>query len=337
MATIKDVANRAGVSIAAVSYYLNGKTEHVRADTAERIQNAVDELNYTRSPIARSLATGRSHMVGVLVCGSSPYGIEGMLIMGIAEGFLASEYQIIIKPALDAKYRAQYPARVLPKHVDGAIIIGPLNSNDPNLGNIYHKQEPGKPMIVMEDVSDDWGVTRVNADNYQCGRLIAEEIVRKGHKSISVLYRGGLSLSTERRLDGILDVCRENSIRMPPEMIRDLPDCDREDCVNIIADLIKSPHKPTALISIHGGFIFLISDAVKIAGVKVGEDLDVGFADYSIPFDYRLEWPITLLKIDEYEIGVTAARTFLEMLKDSSYKSEDKYFLPEILTLKPKA
>ena len=64
---ITDVAQRAGVSKSTVSQYLNGRFEYMSKDTKQRVKQAVEDLNYIPNPIARSLKTDKTKMIGVIV------------------------------------------------------------------------------------------------------------------------------------------------------------------------------------------------------------------------------------------------------------------------------
>src|SRR6476619_3657484 len=94
-ATIADVAREAGVSIATVSRFLNGRTTAVSTATGTRIQAAVEQLGYVPNLAARSLKTGRSRLIGVLLANiAHPYW--SVVLSGVEEACQRANYSVIV-------------------------------------------------------------------------------------------------------------------------------------------------------------------------------------------------------------------------------------------------
>ena len=138
-ATIEDVAKAAGVSIATVSRYLNGRPEAVSASTGARIQAEVDRLGYVPNLAARSLKTGRSRLIGVLLANiAHPYW--SAVLSGVEEACQRANYSVIVSSAADrADVEHRYLQMFLEQRVDG-ILFNPAHA-EPETGRRVERVE----------------------------------------------------------------------------------------------------------------------------------------------------------------------------------------------------
>lgn len=335
MATINDVAKKAGVSIATVSYVLNGKTDLVREETAERIRRIAEELHYTASPVARGLATGSSYTVAVVLPDhavfSHPIGSQEFL--GVADEFYLSNYSMLIKPSHKDRRKMNYPHTAIPKHVAGVLVLGPMSLDSPDL---EEARKLNKPIVVMEDVPDEWGLTRVNADNYKAARLVVDHLLDQGHTRIGVMSQTGISACMTRRIEGCKDSFRKRGLE--PEnylLVADVHTQEDSEVRQAAESLIDSSLKPTALVSLNSALMPAIAKVISERGLNVPEHLAVGCVDYAMPSNFNVEWPIVTLKVDLRRQGELAARTLVEMLRTKQTCVDSVYIDPELVILKP--
>lgn len=334
MATINDVAKKAGVSIATVSYVLNGRTDLVRQETAERIRIAAKELNYSASPMARGLATGSSYTVAVVLphhyVFSHPIGSQAFL--GVAEEFYMSNYAMLIKPSYEDERRMQHPHRGIPKHVAGVLVLGPMNLDNPDL---HQARELNKPMVVVEDLPEEWGITSVNADNYEAARIVTRHMVEQGHRVLGVMLESKTSACMDRRIAGCRSELAEHGIELNQALIADVDSPEPGLVKEAALTLLDSPLKPTAIIALSSALMPGISDAISERGLSVPDQVAIGCVDYGMPSDFRLEWPVVTLAHDLRHQGEMAARTLIEMLKSKDAKPGNRYVTPELRILQP--
>ncbi len=334
MATISDVAKRAGVSIATVSYVLNGKTELVREETAERIRRVAEELNYSASPAAKGLATGSSYMVAVVLPDhavfSHPIGSQEFL--GVADEFYTSDYSMLIKPSYNDQRRGSHAHARIPKHVAGVIVLGPMSLDSQDL---REARELNKPTVVLEDVPDEWGLTRVNADNHLAARIVVNHLLDQGHTRIGVISQMGVSACMERRIKGCREAMEARGYELPPDLLVDVHTQGDAEVAEAALAIIRSPLKPTALVALNSALMPAITQALDSAGVRVPDAIAVGCVDYAMPPNFRLQWPIVTLTMDLRHQGELAARTLVEMLKSKSLRAESRYIAPELTILQP--
>ena len=334
MATISDVAKKAGVSIATVSYVLNGRTDLVREETAERIRRAAEELSYSASPMARGLATGSSYTVAVVLphhyVFSHPIGSQEFL--GVAEEFYLSNYSMLIKPSYEDERKMRRAHTPIPKYVAGVLVLGPMN---PDNRDLVEARELNKPIVVLEDVPEEWELTRVNADNYRAARMVTEHLIDQGHTSIGFICQSTVSACIGRRLDGCKDSFASRGLEWNSALLYDVDTSYDEEIQQAAEELIESPLKPTAMVALSSAMMPGVAAAINVKGVKVPEELAVGCVDYGMPGDFHANWPIVTLSLDLRAQGELAARTLIEMLKNKKKFTESRYIVPELLITEP--
>ncbi|GMA96495.1 hypothetical protein GCM10025881_33190 [Pseudolysinimonas kribbensis] len=139
MATMQDVADRAGVSIATVSYVVNG-TKNVSPPTRARIEAAMDELRYRRNVVARALASSRTHIVALLhpVLGNRLGGTVMGFVIAASNGARARGYDLVLWPVEDEEQMSHLLAGGL---VDGALLME-VRVHDPRVDELVTSSVP---------------------------------------------------------------------------------------------------------------------------------------------------------------------------------------------------
>ena len=168
---IKDIAERAGVSTATVSNVINGNHHKVSKATIDRVQKIIAELGYNPSATARSLASRESRIIGVVVphlhedesFSLNPYMSQ---IIGTLEAYVRKQgYYLMIRGVREF-------SEVVPVfsgwNIDGAILLGTVPSDVPNLENQIHT-----PIVYLDNYTREQEIANVGIDDYKGGRLSA--------------------------------------------------------------------------------------------------------------------------------------------------------------------
>lgn len=338
MATITDVAKKAGVSIATVSYVLNGRTDLVREETADRIRRAAEELNYSASPVARGLATGSSYTVAVILPDHSVFShpIGSQEFLGVAEEFYMSNYSMLIKPSYADARRMRSPHVSIPRHVAGVLVLGPMSLDNPDL---REARGLNKPMVVAEDVPDDWGVTCVNVDNFQAARMVTDYLIQRGCTRIGVVSQTRVSACMERRIQGYREALVSHGLAPDPSLQRDVRSHEVDHVASVAGDLLQTLTQDSAgrpaLVVLNSALLAGVAEAIERTGIRAPEQIAIGCVDYGMPSDFKLVWPMVTLSVDLRHQGELAARTLVEMLKSKEHPVPNRYILPEVILLEP--
>lgn len=183
LSTIKDVAARAGVSFATVSHVLNG-TRPVSESARRRVEQAVNDLGYVPSALARALKTNQTRMLGVLVPNIvNPYFSE--LMRGIEDRCRRAGYAVFLCNCDDDLQRqTHYVQTLLQRRVDGlllAVATGEASELEQVLSHVR------TPVVVVERALPGHHNDLVRVDNTAGARLAVQHLLALGHRRIACL------------------------------------------------------------------------------------------------------------------------------------------------------
>lgn len=284
-ARMRDVAERAGVSIKTVSNVVNGYP-HVTTETRERVQRALDELGYAPNISARHLRGGRSGMIALALPElDMPYFAElarcvireaeqrsWLVLLEQTDGLADRERIVVSGPR--------------PRLIDG-LILSPLTSTAAQL----RARRSDAPLVLLGEKLFDVGLDHVSIDNVAAARMATEHLISLGRQRIAAIgdQRDRQSGTARLRLRGYREALRAAGVTVDRRLVRHAPTYKRVDGATAMAQLLALDDPPDAV------FCFtdlLALGALRIlyeAGVRVPEDVAVvGFDDieesrFSVP------------------------------------------------------
>lgn len=205
MVTLKDVAEKAGVSVSLVSYVLNGKKK-VRPDTYQRIQDAVEELDYYPNLAASGLKTNSSKMIGVVVSDMMDAFFTEVLNK-LEKDLLKLGYcMTICDSENNAKIERKCIRNLLAHSIDGLILIG-TGDND------YTFLKNQKLPVVCVDRMSGEGIPTVKTNNVQGGIVGAEFLQQKGYNAITFFAVEKKQYAIDRK-NGFLEYAGQNGMQV---------------------------------------------------------------------------------------------------------------------------
>jgi len=205
MATLKDVADLAGVTVTTVSRMLNKKA-NVSEHTKQKIHAAMEALDYIPNEVARSLSTKKSHVIGLIVPSAVNFFFAS-IIQYIEEYVSAHQYKLLLCISdLDKDKEYEYYTMLRANRVDGVIVT----SRTRDIDKLIHFQSP---VLTIERTLSD-GIPSISSDNYAGGSLAALHLLEMGCKNL--VYIGGnlaLDIEANRRLEGFSETLRKCGIK----------------------------------------------------------------------------------------------------------------------------
>lgn len=188
MATIKEIAKRAGVGVGTVSRYLNNHP-YVSEEKRSKIKKAIDELNYTPSAIATQLRSNSTKNIGVLVSRfSNPFFAE--LFDAIERKLNQFGYQVLASQTHDDPAAEQrFLNQLNNKQVDG-VILASVENHD--LIKSFASSYPDKLIILNEESKVD-GIPSIVLNHYQATFDALEYLFQKGHRKFAYATGGDYS------------------------------------------------------------------------------------------------------------------------------------------------
>ncbi|MDY0908618.1 LacI family DNA-binding transcriptional regulator [Microbacterium sp. CFBP9034] len=310
--SIYDVAKQAGVSHMTVSRVLNGHP-NIRESTRERVLQAIDEMNYTRSSIARALATRRAMRIGVLVDSPVQWGPNSTL-RAIESAAREAGYAISAFSISDDE-ESQIDTGVVElvtQGVDALCVIAPRASSL----DMLRQQSTGLPTIVIKAEPD--AEMHTAAVDQRAGALAAvQHLIELGHRSIAHLS-GPLDWYDARaREQGWRDALTEAGLPISPPVVGDWTSdygyaygrtYDFSDATAVFA-----ANDQMALGLVHG---------LSEQGMRVPDDLSVvGFDD--LPDARHFLPPLTTVRQDFAALGALALQLIIAAIEGEAGAEHD--------------
>jgi LacI family transcriptional regulator len=320
LATIKDVAARAGVGIGTVSRVINDHPS-VTADTRARVQAAIQTLDYHPSRVARALSRQRSNSIAVVV----PFFTHTSLIervRGILTAVADSPFELVVFNVDHAGRRRERFARPTRRDLaDGLLIVSLLPSEE----ETQRLHDSRIPTVVIDAEAD--GFPTFCVDDVSGGRMAAEHLLELGHRRIGFIGDvdpGFGFTSTPQRRSGLIQALRAAGTELDPVLDRVGPH-GRAMARAQALDMLALPDPPTAVFAHSDTQAIGVLEAADERGLRVPDDLSViGFDDIEAAELVGL----TTVRQPLFESGRLAAQRLLELLDDGTTGESTRTMLP---------
>lgn len=308
MATIKDVARAAQVSTSTVSHVLN-KTRFVSPEITLRVEQAINQLRYAPSALARSLKVKETRTLGMLITSSTnPFFAE--VVQGVEQRCFEQGYSLALCNTQGDQSRLNSNVEMLlQKRVDGIILM----CTQLELGAGLFERYPTIPLVLA-----DWGPQDMAADIIQDGgqfggQLATEHLISLGHRHIGCITGPLGRRAADERLAGFNIAMANAGLTVPSEWIR-AGDFELTGGHSAMAELLHLPKLPTAVFVANDMMAMGALRALADAKVKVPEQMSiVGYdnielAQYLVPALTSVEQP-------KAAMGALAVDTLLARIK----------------------
>lgn len=214
MSTIRDVAEKANVSITTVSHVVNG-TRFVSAALKERVTAAMDALGYQPNGLARSLRMGQTRTIGLIVPDNSNLFFAEVARQIEDLGFRSGYSVILCNTDDDPLKETAYIDVLVNKQVDGIVFISSGNSSE----HLKRLRQMRIPVVVADRDQMTACADVVMVDNHLGGCLAGEYLLSLGHSRVACIHGGDRLTPSSQRLAGFMQVLKDNGVEMKPEYI----------------------------------------------------------------------------------------------------------------------
>lgn len=310
MATIKQVAERAGVSVATVSRVVN-KTGYVSDDLAVRVQSAMDTLNYHPSALARGLRRQQSQTVGILVPQlDQPF--FSALAFTIEKALFASDYRVLVCSSEESgEKESAYVDMLIRQRVDGCILVPTGHSAEP----IRRLLEQNVPGVLVDRDLPTLTINRVLCDNLQGAYEGARHLLDLGHRLIALIGGPTYSDSLNRRMEGAQRALHDAGVTLPPELITTVSSLQFDMGYQAGLRLLNQAPRPTAIFAMTDVMAVGAMHAAAELGLRIPDDLSiVGFDD--VPLASHIIPQLTTVSQPIYRMGEVASSILMRRLQD---------------------
>ncbi len=272
--TIVDVAREAGVSYSTVSRVLNGY-EFVKDETRQRVLEAAERLGYVANQQARSLAGGKTHVIGLLVPGLDN-GYVGEVARGVDEEIARAEYEMVLYTTHrnEGKERS-YAVKLAKGLSDGLLLVVPLVTSE----YLEALREQQFPYVLIDQTDPANQSSIVDSTNWQGAYDAIRYLIELGHARIGFITGLMTLTSGVDRLEGYKAALRENQIDYDPALV--IPGDFTQSGGHYAAKrLLDLRQRPTAIFASNDLSAFGAMEAIRDRGLDIPGDISIiGFDD----------------------------------------------------------
>lgn len=308
-ATIKDVAEHAGVSVSTVSYVLNDSGP-VGADRRGRILDAVRLLEYSPNQSARSLKRHTVSTIGMVVPELSN-SFFAMVVEGVERAATEQDVLVVlVVPEATAAGEERRTRLMRSQRVDGVIY---LTGTGYIPGSVYELARSG-PVVLIDEQIAGMDLPAVVCDSRRGGREIASHVLAQGHRDVAVIGGPPALWTAGQRLAGYREAFASAGID-PDSVLVHQGDYGIESGRTRAAEALAADPRPTALICANDLMAFGAMEHCREEGIRVPEDLSiVGFDD--LPVAAMLTPRLTTVRQPAHDIGYRAASLLFDIFED---------------------
>ncbi|MDN7246154.1 substrate-binding domain-containing protein [Planococcus shenhongbingii] len=310
--TIAQVAEQAKVSKSTVSQFLNKRYEYMSESTRQRIEAAIEELNYHPNIIARSLKQKSTYTVGVIVA-NILHSFSTQILRAIENNFNDNGFHIIICNADDEPEKERnYIEMLLAKQVDGLIIF-PTGGN---LDLYEQMKQRNFPVVFMDRKIDGLEIDTVMLDNHQAAKLAVDAFVESDYNQISIITTSIIRNTSPRveRIEGYKLALEEHGLPVRPEYIRT---ADAEQIQGVLKELFALQEPPEAILAGNDIVLIEVLKYMKDHQLKIPKDVavigidEVSFASFYSP-------PLTVVTQPTIEMANKATELLLAQINSKN-------------------
>ncbi|MDF9277407.1 LacI family DNA-binding transcriptional regulator [Arthrobacter sp. EH-1B-1] len=326
--TVADVAAVAKVSKAQAARALGGYGA-VSSDVRSRVLKVAEQLGYHPNMLARSMNTGRSHTIGVVVGDiQNPY--FSLAMRAISDTAQPAGYDVLLINTGEDVKAEQEAVRVLQdKRVDGYIIAPVLSDDNAHLRAVV---DSGRPLVLLDRAVDGLEVDVIATASEQASFEAAQLLLEQGHERIA--YISTLKARSDRygsektlgstpvaqRLGGMRRAFKEAGKEFPASLVRLNAGTD-ESIHEIVQELLAPPFGATAIMASDSVIALSALEEIANAGLTIPADLSFVMFD-DLPWTRLLTPPLTVVSQPVYELGVAVATTLIHRMRGEQFSAE---------------
>jgi LacI family transcriptional regulator len=306
-ATLKDVAQQAGVSYSTVSRVLSGRP-YVRPEVAARVRAAAAALGYVPDRRARSLKTRRAAVIGAIVTDICQEFITPV-VRAIEDVASRRGFAVLLANADDDEGKEEsYAELLLQESVAGAVVAATGDRSRAALRLV----QGGVPVVAFDRRVDAVDVDSVTVDNVGGARAAVAHLLAVGYRRVALLAGLRVAGTARSRREGFEGAHHDAGLAIDRGLVvEDLREA--QEAAAAVIRLLDGPHPPDAVFTSNARLAAGALDALRSRGLRLGTD--VGLATFDDPQWARLlECPLTAVAQPTYEIGRHAAEALFRRI-----------------------
>ena len=309
MSTLKDVANKANVSISTVSRVIN-KEPLVKPKTKERVEAAISELNYLPNRVAQRLRSihTKNKLIGLVLPDiQNPFYVD--VVRGVEECAYQHNFAVMIGNFDQDERKEKLYLDILQSESMDGLIVAPSHGRDKHIAQVV---DNGYSVVCIDRglIGMDVDVVKVNNEAGAYGAI--DYLIGLGHRKIAHITGHPQIPTTIERVAGYEGAMIENGIEIDARLIKS-SNSDYQSGAALMQELLDLPDPPTAVFTANNLLTLGALKTIHKNGIRIPDDISiVGFDD--MYWSMSLNPPLTAVRQSGYDIGNKAAELLLQKI-----------------------
>ena len=327
---MKDIAKDLGLSVVTVSKVLRDHPD-IGEETRKRVLQRVKELDYEPNILARSLVTGHSYLVGLIVPGLiHPFFAE--VAKGLSQAIVGKGYSLIVSSSEEDPHLESREIRhLLARRLDALVIA----SSGTDAQVFRRMRSQSQPFVLIDRAFEDLEADFVGIDDIAAGRMATSHLIDMGRRHIA--HISGRENSTGvRRRQGYVEALRAQHLPVREEYIlsRDFVDTDsHRQGAEAMRQLLERKPRPDAVFCYNDPMAIGAMNVILDAGLRIPEDIAlVGCGNLS--YNEWLRVPLTSIDQRSHLIGQRAGEILLRIIEGREWPEPTKVVLEPTLIVR---
>jgi LacI family transcriptional regulator len=306
--SMKDVADRAGVSASTVSLVLSGKHSAIPEATRQRVLDAAGELGYRRNALAAGLRRQMSDTIGFIsdLIATTPHA--GAMVQGAQDAaWKVGKVLLMINTGGDPAVEHRAVEAMLDRQVDGlvyAAMYHRLIDPPPALREV--------PAVLLDARSDDTSLSSIAPDEEGGAFAATSALLDAGHRRIGYLQSDAPIPAAEERLQGYRVALESRGVAFDPVLVVAGID-EHPGGFAAASELLGRPDRPSAIFAFNDRMAAGAAHAAHRLGLSVPRDLSLVGFDNEVLVAPLVEPPLTTVQLPHYEMGRWAVEHLLQV------------------------
>lgn len=320
MSTIKDVANKAGISVGSVSRYLNGYS--LKKNNQKKVEEAIEELNYLQNQTAKSLKMQKSFSIGVVVDTMSNF-YSAQLIATLEQEFDNNNYFLLLTSheSSEAIFEKKVN-KLLERAIDALIVV----KSERQWRTTNKLKKLKIPVVSVEVPLIDNNIPTIQTNDETSVENVVSRMLENS-KKIEFIVPTDTDYVLTKRINGIKDAFRKKKHELAKQQVV-YANYGSKDAYEKTRKLVLNGCDAVFVTNYSNAI--LVVKAIQDCGKVVGKDIMVGCFGYSHLFE-SMNTPITMIKQPVAEVAKKTAETVLKMLNGSGFDDKEITIKNEIL------
>jgi DNA-binding LacI/PurR family transcriptional regulator len=319
--TIKQIAEKAGVSIATVSRVMNHKST-VREDTKQKILDIMEQYNVNPSSV---LITDQSSRTLLQCVPDLANPIGNLIFEGVQKAAYANNYRVLILKSKESYFTLGDYEDILQNHSFAGLLLFTSVADK----EILELLDKSCPMVICSDLCES-NISFVNIDNMYAAKKATEYLISCGCKKIALINSLLRYNYAQQRELGFREALQKAKLPIRENWITHVPGISYDLAFSYISNIIRLPNRPDGIFAVSDVYAIAAIHAAKKQGLRVPKDISIiGFDNIEV--SAMVDPPLTTIRQPCFQMGYQACELLIEKIINPKTIKKQLFFETELI------